>query len=279
MRGSKIAAVLLPLVLSAGCSSAAVDEPTTTVGALAVADTGTPVQSVLAHIYAGALTRDGMAASVMPVDDTAAALTGLDDASVSMLPGFTGSLLRQLDPSSDARDADDVYGALARALPEWLSVSDQGLAENGPTVSVPSTVGSTLEEATVSALAPQCETLSADVEPAADDAAVRAVLDEVYDCLLAAPGGVPAVTVLDATDRSSDPESTDVVLADDRDGFVAEEVVPLFRKGSVDDESARRLQVIAGELTTADLARMVERVRAGEDPSAIARNWLGEQSF
>lgn len=271
--------MLVSLVLTAGCSSASVDESRATVDALVVADTGTPVQSVLANIYAGALTRDGMAASVMPVDDTAAALTGLDDASLSMLPGFTGSLVRQLDPSSDARDADDVYAALARALPEWLSVGDQGLAGNGPTVSVPSAVGATLEEATVSALAPECETLSADIDPAVDDTNVRAVLDEVYDCRLAASDGAPAATVRDATDRPSDPQSTDVVLADDRDGFVAENVVPLFRKGSVDDESARRLQVIAGELTTADLARMVERVRAGEDPSAIARNWLGEQSF
>lgn len=274
---SAVAALLAASVV-AGCSSTGGPEGTTRSQPLVVADTGTPVQTVLAHLYADALSRGGAAARVDTVDGLPGALAGLDDASVALVPGFTGSFLAQLDPSSAARAPEDVYADLARALPEWLAVTDQGLAENGPTVSVTAAAGSALPEATLSALSPQCSRLSAAVDPAVDASAVTRALTESYDCAFA-PAGPTEVTIVRATDRVAVVDATAVVLADDRDGLTADVLVPLVRKGSVDETLDRPLQIIAGELTTADLAEMVDRVRGGEDPGAVAASWLGTQSF
>ncbi len=269
-------AALLAASMVAGCSSTG--DPEGTTRPLTIADTGTPVQTVLAHLYAGALSRGGAAARVDTVGGLPGALAGLDDASIALVPSFTGMLLTQLDPSSDARAPEDVYADLARALPEWLAVTDQGLAENGPTVSVTAAAGAALPEATLSALAPQCSRLSAAIDPGVDAAAVTRALAESYGCAFA-PAGPPEVTVVRASDRIAGVDATDVVLADDRDGLIADVLVPLVRKGAVDETLDRPLQIIAGELTTADLAEMVDRVRGGEDPGAVAASWLGTQSF
>ena len=163
-------------------------------------------------------------------------------------------------------------------MSEWLAVTDQGLAENGPEGSVTAAAGSALPEATLSALSPQCSRLSAAIDPAVDVAAVTRALAESYDCAFA-PAGPTEVTIVRATDRVAVVDATDVVLADDRDGLTADVLVHLVRKGSVDETLDRPLQIIAGELTTADLAEMVDRVRGGEDPGAVAASWLGTQSF
>ena len=279
MRVCRSAAVaLLAASMMAGCSAPAGPEGTTRPQLLVVADTGTPVQTVLAHLYSGALSRGGATTRVDTVDGLPGALTGLDDASVALVPTFTGSLLAQLDPSSGARAPEDVYVDLARALPEWLAVTDQGLAENGPTVSVTAAAGAALPEATLSALSPQCSRLAAAIDPGVDAGAVTQALAESYDCVFAAAGSTD-VTVVRASDRVAEVDATDVVLADDRDGLTADVLVPLVRKGTVDESLDRPLQVVAGELTTADLAELVERVRGGEDPGAVAESWLGMQSF
>ncbi|MGB3769622.1 MAG: glycine betaine ABC transporter substrate-binding protein [Rhodococcus sp. (in: high G+C Gram-positive bacteria)] len=264
-----------------GCSSATGPDTGPTRSSLIVADTGSPVQSVLAHVYAGALQRSGAEVSVSSVDGFDAALTGLDDASISMVPGFTGSLLTRFDPGSAAREPDEVYSALARALPEWLSLTDQGLAENGPTVSVTESVGSALSEATLSALSPRCDGLSARIESGAALDEVPAALAEVYGCRFAAagPAADPEVTVVTATDRVPNTDAAEVVLSDDDDAFRADVVVPLFRKGVVGDDRSRSLQIVAGELTTADLAEMVDRVRAGDDSARVAEDWLSGLTF
>ncbi|WP_169922371.1 glycine betaine ABC transporter substrate-binding protein [Rhodococcus maanshanensis] len=55
----------------------------------------------------------------------------------------------------------------------------------------------------------------------------------------------------------------------------AENVVPLMRSGVLTEDQVKALNVVAGELTSADLASMAERVRRGEtDPKRAANEWL-----
>ena len=65
-------------------------------------------------------------------------------------------------------------------------------------------------------------------------------------------------------------------MTDDREAFPAQEVVPIVRKGALDDSAASALETVAGELTTADLAASVERVAAGEPADAVAQRWVDE---
>lgn len=55
----------------------------------------------------------------------------------------------------------------------------------------------------------------------------------------------------------------------------AQNVVPLIRNGVLTEDQLKALNVVAGELTSADLAAMAERVRRGEaDPEQAAADWL-----
>ncbi|MFC7448642.1 glycine betaine ABC transporter substrate-binding protein [Rhodococcus daqingensis] len=56
----------------------------------------------------------------------------------------------------------------------------------------------------------------------------------------------------------------------------AQNVVPLIRNGVLTEDQIKALNVVAGELTSADLASMAARVRQGEsDPERAADEWLG----
>ncbi|TJZ77197.1 hypothetical protein FCG67_15310 [Rhodococcus oryzae] len=58
------------------------------------------------------------------------------------------------------------------------------------------------------------------------------------------------------------------------DSAAAENVVPLMRNGVLTEDQVKALNVVAGELTSADLASMAERVRVGElTPGQAAEEW------
>lgn len=58
----------------------------------------------------------------------------------------------------------------------------------------------------------------------------------------------------------------------------AGELMPIFRAALLDKAALKALSRVAGDLTTVDLAAMAERARAGEDPRAIAADWLSSRS-
>lgn len=277
----------LTAVFVAGCTSAP-DPDSVGTGALTVAATGSDVSAVLAHLYSGALARTGAETSVVEVDDRQDALTGLDDGSISLLADFSGDLLAELDPASSATEPDAVFEALARSLPEWLSVSDYAAAENRETVSVSSSTASALDEATMAGLAPLCGSLVAAVGSGLSPEEAVEPLAEVYGCRFASTivaSGTPepdatTVTVVPATEVGSDDADADTVtLADSDQAYTARNVTPLFRKGLLSERNSTALTTLAGELTTADVADLVVRVRAGESAAVAADRWLDTRTL
>ncbi|KAA0022539.1 glycine betaine ABC transporter substrate-binding protein [Antrihabitans cavernicola] len=63
------------------------------------------------------------------------------------------------------------------------------------------------------------------------------------------------------------------------DGAPAQNVVPLFRKGSLTDDQVKKLNVVAGELTTADLTDLTGKVRDGGQSADVAGGWLDERGI
>ncbi len=61
---------------------------------------------------------------------------------------------------------------------------------------------------------------------------------------------------------------------DARDETSAQNVLPVFRTGALTEDQIRRLNIVAGELTTAGLAEMTAAVAAGESSGDVARSWL-----
>lgn len=55
-------------------------------------------------------------------------------------------------------------------------------------------------------------------------------------------------------------------------------VVPLFRTGDLDPDQILALNVIAGELTTADVEAMLETIDSGRSIEEVTGQWLSERS-
>ncbi|UYP20088.1 ABC transporter substrate-binding protein [Rhodococcus sp. Z13] len=292
-----------------GCSSSVLDDPaastTVTVGAGDAAD-----ETLLAYLYAGALRTTGIDVEVRTgLDDPAAAL---DAAEVTLVPGYTGRLLDRYDPGAGQTDAEDVFAALARALPDELTVSDYASAQDravllADTAALAAGSIAAGSVTTVADLVPRCPELTLLVTESFGSAGgldaldavdcrpreIRTVDDERAVADLTGPGlllgtttTLPALsgTGTDATVKAV-PDVPDRTSRDEADAdvtaapvFPAQNVVPVLRKGILGEPQLDALRTIAGELTTADLAELRARIDDGEDRETVARTWLEEHA-
>ncbi|WP_288047852.1 glycine betaine ABC transporter substrate-binding protein [Nocardia sp.] len=68
-------------------------------------------------------------------------------------------------------------------------------------------------------------------------------------------------------------------MTDEDYALPAQNVLPIFRKGMLDDRRLEKLNYVAGELTTEDLVDLILKVRAGTSPATAARDWLDEHAL
>ena len=192
---SVVAGALVVAAAVAGCAgSALTDDPAP--GSITVGSGESAESRILAEIYAGVLRGTGSPVETRLGLGDEETLALLDSGEVTLVPEYTGSLLLQFNPAATVTDPDDVFDELNRSLPQGVSVSDYGLAED------------------------------------------------------------PSVTG-EVGDRA------------------AENVVPLMRTGALTTTQIKALNVVAGELTSTDLADMGDEVRAGErSPGQVAGDWL-----
>lgn len=296
-----VAAAAVSAVL-AGCASPVLDDTPGPSGVVVGAGPGADGE-LLAHLYAGALRRTGIDAAVRDLDDRAGTLAALDSAEVTLVPGYTGRLLGYFEPSAPQTDAEDVFAALGRALPTDLTVTDYATAQDRAVLVFSEATSAAFGVTDIDGIAGRCAELTvaatpafvesggldaldalgcvpAAVERVDDDAAVHAVTDRgaLGALTTASPAlvGADVVALADVPDRSP---------GDDETGgdapapvFTAQNVVPLFRRDVFGERQLDALRVIAGELTTADLAEMRGRVDDGEDSAVVADEWLGEHA-
>ncbi|WP_054816373.1 glycine betaine ABC transporter substrate-binding protein [Nocardia arizonensis] len=260
-------------------------------GSAFVVGAGDSVESgVLAEIYAGALARTGLRVSVLShLGRRADYLTALDDGRVELVGEHSGALLTHLDTTANARTPQQVTAALNRALPPGLVVADPAeWTDLRPRVVLPSEVAAGENVRSVAQLGPRCPAWRAaaapvpDVLPAAsparvagcDFAGIRPLPDPAVlrDALVAGEFQAGLLEGPPALAPGSDAGLT--VLTDEDYALPAQNVVPLFRKGVLDERRVEKLNYVAGELTTDDLVDLILRVRAGASAAQVARLWL-----
>ncbi|WP_338886172.1 glycine betaine ABC transporter substrate-binding protein [Rhodococcus sovatensis] len=284
-----LTAAIVALTL-AGCAADTQERATIVVGA------GENVTgAVLAHIYAGAVRSAGVTAEVKEgLGERSDYVAALDGGEISLVPDFTGDLLHTFDSLSGATEAEDVFVDLNRSLPEGLSVGDYALAEDRMAIAVSSS-GPFAEVSSLSDFAPSCSDAvvgivekSSGIEPME----IGMQLGPVYGCSFTEftvyPDSESAVSALDSGEvdalalrtSSFGPLAADLsTLDDDESAIIAQNVVPLMRDGALDDAAFATLGVVAGELTTADLAEMIGEVRSGANSGDVAARWLGEHNL
>ena len=269
--------VLLAGLLVAGCTTNPAPPPMT-VGA-----TLDPETTLLAHIYAAGLRYYGTPARVESTDDVMAAL---DTAKAVVAPGFTGRLLRRLDPESTARSAASVYRAMVGALPEGIAAADYATAaEDKPAIAVTEATATRWGSRDLAALVSNCTGLRVGAITGSETTGSQ--ITGVGDCTLPAPrdygdaaslfdalrtGAITAAWTTTADTRV--PEGAVVLVDRDPTLIPAENVVALYRRNEMSAMALRAVNEIAGVLDTAALTDMLRQVKTGADPHDVAQEWL-----
>jgi glycine betaine/choline ABC-type transport system substrate-binding protein len=104
---------------------------------LTVGSANFPENVILAEIYAGALTAQGATVEKkLNIGSREKYYPALKAGSLDLFPEYTGTILTYIDKNATATSPDEVYAALAKALPSNLVELDQAEAQNSDAVVV-----------------------------------------------------------------------------------------------------------------------------------------------
>jgi len=273
----RLAALLLAVgIAAAGCTGNSGRPAELVVGSKPGAES-----TLLAALYVAALRSYGFGAHTETADDP---MTKLDLGDVTVVPAFTGQLLRALQPAASVLSDAQVYRAMIAALPEGIVAGDYATAaEDKPAVLVTQATAKAWGGSDLSELPGHCDGLVVGQVAGAQPPSV------VGSCRLPAPREFPdratmlaalrdgQLTVGWTTTAAPDTPADVVVLADGKPALIqAENLVPLYRRNALNDRQVLAINEIAGVLDTAALADMRRQVLGGADPQAVAGGWLAE---
>jgi hypothetical protein len=170
---------------------------------------------------------------------------------------------------------------MVSALPEGIAAGDYTTAaEDKPALAVTESTVAELGGQDLSALVRRCGDITAGRVRAARTPAA------IGTCRLRTPREFPGTATLYAavqagtvnaawTTTAAPGVPPELVVLADRTSLVrAENVVPLYRRNTLDESQILALNEVAGVLDTAALAQMRARVADGADPAAVAGEWL-----
>jgi osmoprotectant transport system substrate-binding protein len=246
---------------------------------------------IIAEIYAQALENaDFTVERKFNIGQRDAYLPELEAGTVGLFPEYTGNLLQYYVPDTEATTSDDVYAALADALPEGLTVLDQSSATDQDSYNVTSEFAEANNVASIADLANVTEPLvlggNAELEerpygPAGlastynVNVSFTATGDTTVEDLLA--GTVNIANVYSADPRI---QTDNLVTLEDPEGlFLASNVVPLV-SADIADEIADVINAVSAKLTPEGLVALnVESTVDEESSDAVATKWLTDNDL
>ena len=244
---------------------------------------------IIAEAYAQALEGAGFAVDrQMRIGQREVYMPELEAGSIDVFPEYTGNLLQYLDQNASARTSQEVYDALATALPMGLRALDQSPATDQDSYVVTSTFAAEHSVTSIGDLAgagplvlggnSELETRPYGPMGLAQTYGVSVDFTPIEDS-----GGPLTVKALKDGDiqlaniYSSDPALADgtlTVLTDPKGLFLASHVVPLA-SSRVNDDATAVINQVSEALDAQDLIEM-NRASTVEQKSAsqIAHDWL-----
>ena len=242
-------------------------------------------KEIIAEIYAQALENAGFTVErKFQIGQRDVYIPSLEDGSVQLFPEYTGNLLQFFDADTTATTSEDVYAALADALPEGLTVLDQSSATDQDSYNVTADFAAEHNLTEIGDLA-GIEGLTLGGAPELEerpygpkglksvygvDVAFSGTADTTVDELVA--GNIQVANVY-----SADPliQTNDLVtLADPKGLFLASNVVPLVN-ASIADEIADVINPVSAALTPEGLVALnVESTEGKRSSADIATDWL-----
>ncbi|MFB2599161.1 ABC transporter substrate-binding protein [Herbiconiux sp. P17] len=246
---------------------------------------------IIAEIYAQALEANDIEVTrQFNIGQRDAYLPALESGEVQLFPEYSGNLLQFYDPETTAKTSDDVYAALADALPEGLEVLDQSPATDQDSYNVTKEFSDENKVTSLEDLAKVTTPLTLggnselQTRPYGPDG-----LKSTYDVTVGftpiedSGGPLTIAALKDNTVQlvniySADPniKTNDLVTLEDPKGlFLASNVVPLINTDAATPEVTEVINKVSAALTAADLVDLnSQSVNDQESADTIAKNWL-----
>lgn len=294
MRHRRVAMLFVLALVLAGCGDplAGGGEGGTT-GEIIVGSPDVPESRLIAEIYAGALRSAGGEVTVRPpVGGREVVVKALRDKSLSVVPDYTGNLLRYFDKGNPATTPESVYIQLREKLPAEFSMLEPAPAEDKDLLVVRKELADQGVE-TFSDLGRRCRELTFG-GPGQWAERWKAKVKTLYGCefkqIKATDTGGPVtvaalrgneIQVADMFSTSSTIASNGFVpLIDDKNMFPAQNVVPLAAEGALDEPHKQALNRVSRALTTRTLTELnVEYTEDKRNPTDIAEDFLRENGL
>jgi osmoprotectant transport system substrate-binding protein len=247
---------------------------------------------LLAEIYAGALRAKGVTVKEhTDIGSREVYFPALKDGSINLIPEYTGTLLQYLNKSATQVSPSDVYTALKQTLPAGLTVLNMAAAQDSDAIVVTKQTADKYHAKSIADLAPHCGQLTFGGPPE-----IQTRPDGLpgfkknYNCVFGSfksldaggpltigalkNGDVQAADIF--TTDSSIPDNGWVVLADPKNNFAAQNVVPVLAADKATPTVKNALNAVQAKLDTATLAKLDAELAGPSHPDAstVAGNWL-----
>jgi len=276
---------------TAGGSASAAPTDTISVGSAAFGE-----NEILAEIYAQALeANDVKVTRNLKIGEREVYLQALTEGTIDLVPEYTGNLLTAYDKDSTATASDEVYSALAGALPSGFEVLDQSPAEDKDSYNVTKEYSESEGVTSLSDLKGKgpinvgggavLGERAYGIPGLTDTYGIDAKLVTIED--QGGPNTVKALLdgqVQIANIYTTTPSILDngfVTLEDPENLIKAQNVVPLVNTAKMNPDITAILDKVSAALTTEDLTEMNRRNQGDEkaEAKAIAADWLKEKAL
>lgn len=246
---------------------------------------------VLADIYAEALKAKGVKVSTkLNIGSRETYIPALKDGSIDLIPEYSGVLLQYFDKNATAVSSTDVLAALQKAVPAPLVVLDQSQAEDKDAIVVTKATADKYHLTSIADLAPVAGKLTLGAPPEFQTRAdgipgLKRLYNVTFKTFRKLDAGGPLTEnslkngQIDAGDIfTTDPlidQNGWVALADPKNLYTAQNVLPLINSKKASDTVKSVLNAISAKLTTQDLIALNEKVQVNkQDLDAVAKDWL-----
>jgi osmoprotectant transport system substrate-binding protein len=289
---TRIMTLVMAVVLAAAVTACGSGNPLAGGGngsAIVVGSADFAESELLMEIYAAALRKAGIQVQTRPrLGSREITNVAVRDGSITVMPEYSGNLLQSVDPNATATAADEVYAALQRSLPQGLEVLEQSAAEDSDVLVVTQQTAATLGLTSMDQLGPHCGQLTLG---AAGEWPGRwkGKIAQIYGCTfreilstdVAGPVTLEALRSGNAQIVNLNTTSPDIAangwveLADPKNMYPAQRLLPLVRVGTLSQAGVDALNEVSAALTTEILTELNQRMlRERAVPADLAKDFV-----
>ncbi|POM24677.1 putative osmoprotectant uptake system substrate-binding protein OsmF precursor [Actinomadura rubteroloni] len=295
------AAVLAAAVLALAACGGGDDDPLGKGGAggggsLVIGGADFPESGLIGEIYAQALEAKGVKVQrKFGIGSREVYMKQVRSGAIQVFPEYNGALLSFLDKNDAATTSDAVDSALKQKLPSDLTILNPAQAEDKDTLAVTSATAAKYKLKTIEDLKPVAGQFVLGGPPEFKTRKQGVVgLQSVYGLTfkdfksLSAGSPITVSNLKDGKVQIANLFSTDpaikkngfLSLADPKNVFGAQNVVPLVNKTKVDTNAQAALNAVSAKLTTDGLLAMnTEMADKKADPATVAKKWLTDNGL